>query len=112
MVSLSDVLEVIHSSPRRFRTARIMGRTDRSQWRLWWSDHDHYRFEAHSSDGIHVSICNGPRWWTVDPRGEAHTNEGEPEVGLGTPPEVGLLHTRSLLAAAILDVVGETKIAN
>jgi hypothetical protein len=112
MVRLDDVLEVIHSSPRRFRSVRAAGQTDGSGWRLWWSAHDRYRFEQETPDGVHVSIREGPRWWTVDASGKARSNVGELEVGLGMPPEMGLLHTRSLLAAAILDVVGETQIAH
>ena len=50
-------------------------------------------------------------WWVLDSDGRAHTNEGDLEVGLGMQPEFGLLHTRSLLATAILEVLRDEQVA-
>jgi hypothetical protein len=47
----------------------------------------------------------------VAPGGEAHTNEGHAELQLGMPGEFGLLHTRSLLACAVLEVLREEQVA-
>jgi hypothetical protein len=111
MSRLGDVLELIHSSRRRFRTARVAGRTDDTVWRLWWAGDDHYRFEYAREGGGHVGVRAGPVWWALDPDGEAHTNDGDPNSRLGMAPEFGLLHTRSLLACAILESLREERVA-
>ena len=108
---LGEVLEVIHSSPRRFRAARVAGRTGGERWRLWWAGDARWRFERDRPDGVHVEVRAGPTWWTIAPSGEAHTNEGHPEPRLGMPGEFGLLHTRSLLACAVLEVLREARVA-
>jgi hypothetical protein len=111
MVRLGDVLELIHSSRRRFRTARLAGRTEEASWRLWWAGDDRFRFEQNRESGGFLSVRAGPVWWTLDDSGEAHTNEGDPEVRLGMQPELGLLHPRSLLATAVLEVLREDRVA-
>src|SRR5919106_3756134 len=110
MTSLGEVLELIHSSTRRFRTASAVGRTGDSVWRFWWAGNDHFRFERKRDGAGFVNVRAGPKWWVLDSDGQAHTNEGDPEVGLGMQPELGLLHTRSLLATAILEVVREERV--
>jgi hypothetical protein len=112
MSSLGDVLELIHSSTRRFRAARALGRTGDSVWRFWWAGNDRFRFERQrDEDGGFVNVRAGSVWWVLDSDGQALTNEGDPEVGLGLQPELGLLHTRSLLATAILEVLGDERVA-
>jgi hypothetical protein len=112
MPSLGEVLELIHSSARRFRTARAVGRSGESVWRFWWAGNDRFRFERERDRGGFVNVRAGPVWWVLDSAGRALTNEGDPEVGLGLQPELGLLHTRSLLATAILEVVREERVAS
>jgi hypothetical protein len=104
MVQLGEVLEVIHSSRHRFRTARASGTTNGSGWRLWWAGDDHFRYE-HAGGSVQVRA--GPVWWLVDRDGEAHTNEGDPASRLSMQSEFRLLHTRNLLSEAILEVIRE-----
>jgi hypothetical protein len=111
MSSLGEVLELIHSSARRFRTSRAVGRTDDSAWRFWWAGNDRFRFERERAGGGFVNIRAGVVWWVLDADGQALTNDGDPDVGLGMQPEFGLLHTRSLLASAILDVLRDEHVA-
>ncbi|HXF74096.1 MAG TPA: hypothetical protein VNO79_16000 [Actinomycetota bacterium] len=110
-VGLGEVLEVIHSSPRRFRTVRAAGRTGDAPWRLWWAGDARWRFEEDHADGSNVQVRAGHTWWTVGPSGEVHTNEGDPGIRLGMPAQFGLLHTRGLLACAILRVLREERVA-
>lgn len=111
MRRLGDVLELIHSSRRRFRTARVAGRTNDTAWRMWWAGDAYFRFERERDGGSYINVRAGAHWWSVDAAGEAHTNEGDPELGLGMEPEFGLLHTRSLLASALLEVLREDQVA-
>jgi hypothetical protein len=111
MTSLGEVLELIHSSTRRFRTARAVGRTGDSAWRFWWAGNDRFRFERERQGGGFVNVRAGAVWWVLDADGQAISNEGDPDVGLGMQPEFGLLHTRSLLATAILEVLREEQVA-
>ena len=111
MSSLGEVLELIHSSTRRFRTATAVGRTGDSVWRFWWAGNDRFRFERKRDGGGFVNVRAGQVWWVLDADGQAITNEGEPDVGLGMQPELGLLHPRSLLATAILEVLREERVA-
>jgi hypothetical protein len=105
-------LELIHSSTSRFSAARVLGRTGDSVWRFWWAGNDRFRFERKRDEGGGlVNIRVGPVWWVLDSDGQALTNEGGPEVGLGMQPELGLLHPRSLLATAILEVLGDERVA-
>ncbi|MGH2711753.1 MAG: hypothetical protein ACRDH9_11180 [Actinomycetota bacterium] len=108
---LAEVLELIHSSRSRFRSVRAVGRRKECGWRMWWVDDAHWRFETDSPRGSHASVRNGPTWWTYESTGEAHTNDGEPGVGLGLDPDFALVHTRSLLAAFVLEVLGEQEVA-
>lgn len=108
---LGEVLELIHSSPRRFRTARAVGRTGDERWRFWWAGDARWRFERDCPGGVQVEVRAGPTWWTVDPGGQAHTNDGEPGLRLGMPGEFGLLHPRSLLGCAVLEVLREERVA-
>jgi hypothetical protein len=110
-LGLGEVLEVIHSSPRRFRAARAAGRTGDQPWRLWWLGDARWRFERDQPEGVQIEVRAGSTWWTVAPSGEAHTNEGHAELQLGMPAEFGLLHTRSLLACAVLEVLREERVA-
>lgn len=105
MISLGDVLDLIHSSPDRFRTARLVGRTGNSTWKLWWAGDERYRFEREHARGSSVAVRAGATWWMVEPDGTGHTNYGDSSLGLGMQPELALLHTRSLLSSAILDVL-------
>jgi hypothetical protein len=50
-------------------------------------------------------------WWVIDSDGHAATNDSDPERRLGMQPELAFLHTRSLLAAARLEVVREQEVA-
>jgi hypothetical protein len=111
MGSLGDVLELIHSSAGRFRTARVVGRTGDSTWRFWWAGNDRFRFERKRDGGGFVNVRAGPVWWVLDSDGRALTNEGPPSQGLGMQPELGLLHPRSLLATAILEVLRDEGVA-
>jgi hypothetical protein len=111
MTGLGDVLQIIHSSMQRFRTVRAVGTTDGSIWRFWWAGNDRFRFERGRNGGGFVNVRAGPKWWVLDSDGRAVTNEGDPEVGLGMQPEFGLLHTRSLLATAILEVLRDEEVA-
>jgi hypothetical protein len=111
MTTLGEVLELIHSSPARFRTARATGRTGDSSWRLWWAGNSRVRFERRRDEGGFVHVRAGPVWWMLDSDGQAHTNDGDPEFGMGMEPEFGLLHTRSLLASALLEVLGDEVVA-
>jgi hypothetical protein len=111
MGRLGEVLELIHSSARRFRTARALGRTGDSVWRFWWAGNDRFRFERQRDGGGSVNVRAGQVWWVIDSDGQAITNEGAPEVGLGMQPELGLLHPRSLLATAILELLREDRVA-
>jgi outer membrane lipoprotein-sorting protein len=112
MALLRDVLELIHTSRRRFRTAWAAGRTNEtSAWRLWWAGDDRFRFERDADGRTSVAVRAGPVWWTVDPDGEAHTNDGDPKYHLGIEPEFGLLHTRSLLASSVLEILREEPVA-
>lgn len=72
---------------------------------------DRYRFERAREGGGSTSVRAGRVWWAVASDGRAYTNEGNPDGGLGMEPEFGLLHTRSLLAATILEVLGEVEVA-
>lgn len=112
MQRLGDVLELIHSSPRRFRTARMTGRTNDTVWRLWWAGDAYFRFESDREGGGSINVRAGPVWWALDASGEAHTNDGNAELGLGMQPEFGLLHTRSLLACAVLEIVRDASVAD
>jgi hypothetical protein len=112
VITLADVLELIHSSRQRFRTARARGHTDDdSAWRLWWEGDDRFRFERGRAGRGSIGVRAGSVWWALDADGRAYTNEGNPEGGLGMQPEFALLHTRSLLASAILEEVGEAQVA-
>ena len=111
MDSLGEVLDLIHSSGRRFRTARVAGRTDDSAWRLWWAGNDRFRFERNRAGGGFVNVRAGPVWWALDSDGQAITNDGDPNHGLGLQPEFGLLHPRSLLAATILQLLRDEQVA-
>lgn len=109
MARLGEVLELIHSSPRRFRTARATGSSGGTAWRLWWAGDGHFRFES-DREGGYVGVRAGRVWWALA-GGEANTNDGDPNSLLGMPPEIALLHTRSLLAAAVLEPLRETRVA-
>lgn len=111
MPHLGDVLEIIHSSRGRFRSARAAGRTNDTTWRFWWAGDAYFRFESDGEGGGNVNVRAGPTWWTLDAGGEAYTNDGDPSVGLGMAPEFGLLHTRSLLASAVLEILSEDRVA-
>lgn len=111
MARLGDVLTLVHSSRGRFRTARVAGRTAGQAWRLWWAGDDRFRFESDREGGGHVAVRAGPVWWIAEANGEAQTNDGDPDFRLGMAPEFGLLHTRSLLASAVLEVLGEERVA-
>jgi hypothetical protein len=111
MQRLGDVLKLIHSSRQRLRTARAAGRTNNTGWRLWWAGDDHFRFERDREGGGFINVRAGPLWWVLEANGEAHTNEGDPNLGLGMQPEVGLLHPRSLLASAVLEILREDRVA-
>lgn len=111
MTGLGEVLELIHTSPRRFRTARAIGRTDGSVWRFWWAGNDRFRFERKRDGGGFINVQAGPVWWVLDSDGQALTNDGDQNQGLGMQPEFGLLHTRSLLATAILEVLHDKQVA-
>jgi hypothetical protein len=109
--TLGEVLELIHSSARRFRTARVAGRTDDSAWRLWWAGNDRFRFERNRDGGGFVNVRAGPVWWVLDSDGQAITNDGDPNQGLGMQPELGLLHPRSLLATTLLELLRAEQVA-
>lgn len=111
MRSLGHALDLIHSSRRRFRSARVGGRTDDTAWRLWWAGDAHFRLEYGREGEGSISVRAGPVWWMLDERGEAYTNDGDTGLRLGMRPELGLLHTRSLLASAVLEVVREDRVA-
>jgi hypothetical protein len=62
MVELGDVLEVIHDSHRRFRTARLVGRSGQDRWQLWWAGDRRYRVEAQTPAGRSVTVADAPEW--------------------------------------------------
>lgn len=101
----------MHSSTRRFRTARVAGRTDDSAWRFWWAGNDRFRFERKRERDGFVNVRVGAMWWVLDSDGQAITNDGDPNQGLGMQPEFGLLHPRSLLATAILKLLRDEEVA-
>ncbi|MGQ0668844.1 MAG: hypothetical protein ACT4PO_04085 [Actinomycetota bacterium] len=111
MRRFGDVLELIHSSCRRFRTVRASGRTNERRWRLWWAGDDRFRFESPSGGARQITVRAGDVWWALGPDGEAHTNDGDPNLGIGMQPEFALLHTRSLLAASLLEIVRDQRVA-
>jgi hypothetical protein len=111
MSRLGEVLELIYSSRRRFRTARAAGRTNDTAWRLWWAGDAYFRFEDEREGGGSVNVRAGPTWWALEADGEAHTNDGDPHLRLGMAPEFGLLHTRSLLASGVLEILREDRVA-
>jgi hypothetical protein len=75
-------------SRRRFRTARIAGRTDGRSWRLWWAGDDHLRFESGRRDGEGVSVRAGPAWWTLEPSGRGPHERRRTRVPLGDAARV------------------------
>lgn len=111
MPRLGDVLELIYSSRERFRSAQAVGRTNETVWRLWWAGDTYFRFEEDREGGVHINVRSGPMWWTLGADGEAHTNDGDPSVRLGMDPVFGLLHTRSLLASAVLEILRQDRVA-
>jgi outer membrane lipoprotein-sorting protein len=111
MSSLGAVLELIHSSARRFHTARAVGRSADSTWRFWWAGDDRFRFERKRQAGGFVNVRAGAVWWVLDSEGQASTNRGDSNYGLGMQPELGMLHPRSLLATAILEVLRNEQVA-
>jgi hypothetical protein len=80
-------------------------------WRFWWAGNDRFRFERVPNGSGFVNVRAGAIWWIVDSDGQAHTNDGDPNLTLGMPPEFGLLKTRSLLATALLQVVRDEPVA-
>lgn len=111
MSRLGDVLELIHSSVWRFDTASVVGRSGDSTWRFWWAGNDRFRFERKREGSGFVNVRDGANWWVLDSDGRASTNEGAADYGLSMQPEMGLLHPRSLLAAAILQVGRNEQVA-
>src|SRR5206468_1340743 len=67
--------------------------------------------ERERQTGSSINVRAGPTWWVLAADGQAHTNDGDPNSRLGMQPEFGLLHTRSLLAAAVLEIVREDRVA-
>jgi hypothetical protein len=95
----------------RVGSARIAGRTGPRPWTLWWAGDDRFRFEQGTGGHASTRVRNGATWWTQDGSGDVRANRGDSNVVLGLPPELALLHPRSLLAAAVLEVDREQHVA-
>jgi hypothetical protein len=111
VTQLAVVLEAIHTSRRRFRTVRAAGVSRGRVWHMWWAGPKHIRTEEERDDGVHVIVQAGDRWWIREPNGKGHTNEGDPNVGVGFGPGPELLHPRPLLGSTVLEYLHEAEIA-
>lgn len=102
-MALADVLELIHTSHRRFRTVRAAGLHNDRTWRMWWAGSKHIRSEEEHDDGMQLIVQAGDWWWIREPRGKGHTNDGDPSVRVGFGPGPELLHPRPLLGSTSLE---------
>jgi hypothetical protein len=111
VTALADVLEAIHNSRRRLRTVRAAGLFNDRGWRMWWAGPKHVRTEEERDDGVQIIVQAGDQWWIREPSGKGHTNEGDPNVGVGFGPGLDLLHSRPLLGSTVLEYLHEEEIA-
>lgn len=110
MSDLGEALEAIHESARRVSSIRAAGRSGDAVWHVWWAGRRRVRSERTNSDGTLLIVQDGPRWWTLDRNGEAHTNAGDERYAVGFGEELAMLRGRALLTAR-LSVVRDDEVA-
>jgi hypothetical protein len=108
---LGDLLEVVHDSHRRYETVRASGMAHGRRWRMWWAGHDRLRTEEDRPDGTSTIVRSGDAWWTREPNGTVHTNDGNPHVVVGFGPGPELTRARSLMSSARLSVLRNEEVA-
>lgn len=78
---------------------------------MWWAGPKHVRTEEERQDGVQVIVQAGDQWWIREPSGKGHTNEGDPNHGVGFGPGPELLRPRPLLGSTVLEYVHEATLA-
>jgi hypothetical protein len=78
---------------------------------MWWAGPRHIRTEEERGDGASVIVQAGDQWWIREPNGKGHTNDGDPNYGVGFGPGPALLRPRPLLGSTVLEYLDEATVA-